>query len=149
MSIVFTNIAEFERDLIRFIKKTNTAPKLAAKRIAFEVFRGVTEKTPVDTGWAKANWKFTVGKVDTSVLDKAAFKGTRGARSKAQAANADQRGGVQKVVNPYPRYIVSNSTPYIGELEAGRTKQVGKGYMITRTLGTVRQNLNRWLKELS
>lgn len=148
MSIVLTNTIAFERDLKKFAEKAKILPGLVAKRLAFEVFAGVTSKTPVDTGYARANWKFREGNIDKSVLDKTQF-GAGGGASAAKGYNDAETGKIRSTkAGKTPVYYITNGLPYIHALENGHSKQSGKGYMVARTVNDVKQNISRLLKEL-
>lgn len=83
--------------------------------------------TPVDTGWARANWVPQIGAPKTT---------TEGTREAAEAGNvsiAGQQAGVAKVVTGYRRdqgpIYISNNVPYILRLNEGYSKQAPKGFI--------------------
>lgn len=138
MSVRFTNLRAFERDLKRFSKATRIAPETVAKRLQFEVFDGVVKRTPVDTGWARSNWQMARGaRPEDNPVPKPAADTVLAA---PLAKNP--------VMGPRPVYWVVNNVPYIVPLENGHSKQMGKGYMVRRTLTAVQANVRRLLKEL-
>lgn len=143
MKIEFTNIKSFERSLNEFVKKTKAAPGLVATRVAHQAFGtnefdGVVNRTPVDTGWARGSWNIAEGAPDLSIPPKPA-KGTILAAPRASPP-----------LNPpeFPVWWVTNNLKYIGELEAGRSKQMDKGFMVQRTLVALEAEINQTLRNL-
>jgi len=98
--------------------------------------------TPVDTGWARANWIPQIGSARTT---------TAGSRSQAEKGllPGDQQTGVAQVVTGYKlsrgAVHISNNVPYILRLDQGSSKQAPKGFVrrairkaVTRDLRGVR-----------
>lgn len=140
MKIRITNQKEFSRKLREFQRKTELAPGLVAKQIAFEAFEGVVRRTPVDTGWCRANWNIAEGTPDTSVSPpEAPPEGSK--LPPPQAGNIDS-------TKDYPVYYVTNNLPYAPELEAGRSEQMMKGYMIQRTLAAIAARIRFLLRSI-
>lgn len=82
--------------------------------------------TPVDTGWARANWIPTIG---------TAREGVAGSRAQAEAGllPSDQQTGIASVAATYklargPIHI-TNNVPYIGRLDAGSSRQAPRGFV--------------------
>lgn len=102
-------------------------------KIALDIVANLTRApsqggTPVDTGWARANWVPRIG---------APFTGTTGTREAAEAGNvssADQQAGVAELVaQTYRlekgRVYVSNNVPYILRLNEGSSQQAPAGFV--------------------
>jgi len=98
--------------------------------------------TPVDTGWARANWIPQIGSPRTDVA---------GTRQQAEAGllPSDQASGVAAVATGYRlgrgAVHISNNVPYILRLDQGHSKQAPKGFVrrairkaVTRDLRGVR-----------
>ena len=45
----------FAGDLKKFAQSTNLEIETVVRKVAFDIYKGITQKTPVDTGRAKAN----------------------------------------------------------------------------------------------
>lgn len=82
--------------------------------------------TPVDTGWARANWVPNIG---------SPAKGTAGSREQAEAGilTGASAAGVATVVTSYrlsrgPVHI-TNNVPYILTLNEGSSKQAPRGFV--------------------
>lgn len=92
------------------------------KRIALDITDGLIEATPVDTGWAMANWIPSIG---------TPFEGPVGAREAfdtgeqevGQAAVAAQ---YQLVDGPV---FITNYVPYIEALNAGSSPRAPAGFV--------------------
>lgn len=91
------------------------------RAVALSVYRGVTLKTPVDTGRARANWNLSVSKPDLSVNKNA---------TSIKSAHLNKGDGKQDI-------WITNNLPYIKVLENGSSKQAPKG-MVAVTMNEVR-----------
>lgn len=86
----------------------------AVARIAVNVTHELVAITPVDTGWARANWIPAVGQP------------ARGTGTSRQAA------GLAEVVAfrlEHGKAFVSNNVPYIRRLNAGHSKQAPAAFV--------------------
>lgn len=139
MSIRLTNVAQFEAELKEFQRRTKIAPKTIAGRLALSTFRGVVQRTPVDTGWARANWELRQGSaLPTEPSVPKPSRDNKLAAPRAKLPPAPE----------FPVYWVLNNVPYIVPLENGHSQQMGKGYMVRRTLVAVREEIRTLLREL-
>ncbi len=132
MTVRFTGVERFDADMKKFAKKVNISFDQLVRNLAFRAFDGVTLRTPVDTGWARANWKIRRGQPDTSLEPKEGFEGGGAGEPKAIAANAKNKNLAPKSGSDDPVWV-TNSVPYIGALEDGHSKQMDKGFMVKRT----------------
>ena len=60
------SVRQFNLDLAKFSKKTQLNLDIVARKVGFEIWNGVTKKTPVDTGRARASWNLTEEVVNLS-----------------------------------------------------------------------------------
>lgn len=125
MSSGFTNGHEFNAQLTKFARKVQVAPAKVVKKVAFQLFRRIIEKTPVDTGRARASWNIAIGSINSSVAPEGSNQKSPGAlASKANTVlagyGADGR---------LPVVWISNNLPYIGELENGHSGQAPAGML--------------------
>lgn len=90
-------------------------------RLALDATSNLIKTTPVDTGWAKANWVPRKGSPATGTV------GTREGvtTSGQQAGVADISAGV----HIGDTVFISNNVPYIGELNAGHSPQAPAGFV--------------------
>lgn len=103
--------------------------------------------TPVDTGWARANWVPSIG---------APFKGTAGSRRAAEegALSSASQAGVATVATSYRlsrgAVYITNNVPYIVKLDQGSSAQAPRGFVrqgivkavnvdLPRALGAIRE----------
>lgn len=61
MSTNDENLALFEADLAKFAEVMDLAPALVTKRIVADLHGRITNRTPVDTGRARASWDVKQG----------------------------------------------------------------------------------------
>jgi len=87
--------------------------------------------TPVDTGWARANWVPNVGSPITSTVGSRPTSSARGRDSGGRftgGAKADTAGIVNYRFGSGPIYI-TNNVPYIEALNAGWSAQAPAGFI--------------------
>jgi len=125
------SVQSFNGDLKLFSKKTGVSAEVAVRKIALEIFDGVTAKTPVDTGRAKGNWNLSIGGMDSSI-DDSATSTEQGIPAKAPRVSFT--GGIK------PIYI-TNSLPYIYALEHGHSKTKAPKGMLSVTLNEIKASL--------
>ena len=136
----FTNLDQFEKTLDRIAKEVHSSADVILRKIGFQVFAGVTKRTPVDTGYARANWLISTNTVDTTVLSKGDFPAGSKNLAAAKSINKEMRASVRPDKGRTSLFI-TNSVPYAIYLEQGWSKQMDKGYMVQRTLADVTANL--------
>jgi len=138
------------QNAIKWCSKMKNAPRDAVNIFAFEVFKRVVMRTPVDTGQARQNWLVTVNQETNSVVrsgEKVTKKTYKRGKNKGQtienrsqiwttsAADADLssekglsvlRDGSNSILNTKgdDKIIIQNNLPYIGVLEFGRVNGV-------------------------
>ncbi len=92
------------------------------KIIALDINEGLIDITPVDTGWAKANWIPSIG---------TPFQGPVGTRDSYDTA--EQELGMASVASQYQLgdgpVFISNNVPYIESLNAGQSPQAPAGFI--------------------
>jgi len=109
------------------------------KRLALNINAELIKATPVDTGWARANWVPNIG---------SPFEGTAGTRADAEAGSVDtaaQQAGLAKVATSYktgPTIHQTNNVPYIELLNGGSSKQAPSGFVQSSILKAVRQTVS-------
>ncbi len=108
------------------------------KRIALNATANLIETTPVDTGWARANWVLEIG---------APFRGTAGTREQAESGRIDasaQQSGIAAVATGYklgPEIFLSNNVPYITRLNEGSSAQAPAAFVQAAILRAVEQTV--------
>ena len=142
MSLRFTNLERFERSLHEISKKLEIDLDTVVRKVSFDIFRGVTERTPVDTGWARASWNISFKNIDLSIPAKP------NSESAAIGINDQQSAKLNLTLPNFPVVWITNSLPYIGALEAGHSKHSDKGFMVQRTIADVRRSIEEALNEV-
>lgn len=101
--------------LDRLAAKAGTSLETVARKVAFDAFRAVVLRSPVDTGRFRANWN-----VSFDAPNYATTFSTNQARGQAEAAKALRWpvGGVA---------YIANGLPYGPELEFGSSRQAPSG----------------------
>ncbi len=90
------------------------------KRLAFEVHGELIRNTPVDTGWARANWLVSLGRP---------INETAGSRDSVSTV-AQGAGQARLLVYRLGQDIwISNNVPYIQALNEGHSKQAPEGWV--------------------
>lgn len=101
-------------------------------QIAYEVVAVLVETTPVDTGWARANWVPRVGSPQLNPVG-----------SRTAVSQSDQAQGLASLAAftlDRGSIFVTNNVPYIRRLNAGWSKQAPAGFIqssIFRALSAV------------
>lgn len=106
-------------ELNAFVEKTMAA--LALQIIANLVAPPTRGGTPIDTGWARANWAANIGEALTGVVGERPKNGKAAGPSKNPSL-------LQYKLGQGPIYI-TNNVPYIQQLNAGWSKQAPAGFI--------------------
>lgn len=115
------------RDLRQFTERT-------VKRLALNINAELVKRTPIDTGWARANWVPNIGAPVTR---------TAGTREQAEAGRLDlgpRESGLAAIATTYtlgPEIHQTNNVPYIQLLNAGSSKQAPAGFVQAAILRAV------------
>lgn len=117
------SVASFNVDLTKFAKSMNIELETVVRKLAFEVYKGVTQKTPVDTGRAKANWMLGYGSINSRITNNTTFSLVQPPKGSGKR----------------PIYI-TNNLPYISKLENGSSKQAPNG-MVNLTMNEVQRSV--------
>lgn len=133
----------FSKDLKKYADKTNLSMEEAVISVCSQVSKSVIEKTPVDTGRAKANWIATIGTMNTKTVN-TVDKSGKNSIAKANAIAKKAAGNI---------FYLTNNLPYIRKLEYGSyskgPKTNNKGFSLQAPNGMVRitiQSLKAQLK---
>ena len=117
-----TQIRAIVRDLGRFTERL-------VVKITLDVTANLVEATPVDTGWAQANWVPSVGKRSRRPAE--SFSG-RTPSAAVQAAAAKQSVGRAQAIGyklERRRVFVSNNVDYILRLNDGYSRKAPAGFV--------------------
>lgn len=117
--LILRELADFSADLM--------------KRLTVETTANLIEATPVDTGWARANWVPQIGEPRTEVVG-----------SPESISAGSQERGLAEVVTQYNinrgSIYISNNVPYIVNLNDGSSLQAPRAFVqssISRAIARV------------
>ena len=97
--------------------------KLVLDSVANLVRSGPDGGTPVDTGWARANW---IAQIGSPVTEAAGSPENVGEASSAQSAGLGSVLAYKLARGPV---FISNNVPYIIRLNEGHSKQAASGFV--------------------
>jgi hypothetical protein len=139
---LFTNLNQFQKDIKKISEKTKTDQEKLVKKYAFEVFTEFVNRTPIDTGRAKANWFITLNTGTDEVYTGSGELGEQEATlvSLRRLKVADTRFIPDK-------YVISNNLDYIVPLDEGWSKQAPIG-IVDLGIQTVNIKFRRFANEL-
>lgn len=137
-------MASFTQNITTFFQKTGIKLDLIVKKLAFDGFKGVLFRSPVDTGRFRGSWRIGIGRINLSVLkDLTGPKASNfigpvpaGAASppaphspptSAELAFASSKLSSVKFGT---KVVISNNLPYAIPLENGHSKQAPAGVLI-------------------
>jgi len=126
----------FKSDMDKIQKDIQARADKALRASIFTMTSEVISGTPVDTGRAKGNWQASIGKAETSELNKTDISGG------ATIAKAGE--AVSLALGE--QYYLTNNLPYIGVLEfvPGFTKKQEAGWVrsaVQRFVPNLEKNL--------
>lgn len=131
---------KFEQALKRFAKKVELDGATVTKRVAFDLFTRVIQKTPVDTGRARASWTIAIGAPDLRIVPEGQYDASLAtAIAKANAVLGSYGTTGRPILLPV---YIANNLPYIQELEKGSSQQAPQG-MLAVSLMEVTNSLNK------
>lgn len=110
-----TNVRKFNADLQAFAASINVQFETVVRKLIIDLFRRVVEKTPVDTGRARASWTLNIGRPSYQA-QRANYK------SNGPAATQEAMGQLDKVKNvkPFEEIVwIANGLHYLPYLENG------------------------------
>ena len=105
------------------------------RALTINVGAELVPRTPIDTGWARANWVSSIGRPVIEEVDRT------GSPEQVQAANAKQaasRAGLATYRLDLGNTYVSNNVPYIQRLEDGHSQQAPTGFVRASLAAAIR-----------
>lgn len=113
-------ISNFNVDLNNFSKKLNINLSQVIRKVSLDIWNGVTRRTPVDTGRARASWNLSEEFVNLSTAPET-------------TSNPNAVGKRGLITGKGKTVWVTNNVDYIEFLENGSSKQAPTG-MVNITL---------------
>lgn len=100
-------MSTFALDLARFAEKAEGNAEKIVRKVGIDMFSRTVERTPVDTGRARANWNVSIGSASFRVSEET-DKGGESTKARIRNALHDWKQG---------DIYLMNSLPYIRRLE--------------------------------
>jgi hypothetical protein len=124
---------EFRRFRDGLRRHTEKMPKekmvLFHKKLVFDIFGRIIDKTPVDTGRARNNWQMVIGENPGDVVEDTSDKTGNAAKEKGYSNCAGLAFG--------DNVTIYNNLPYIVPLEEGHSSQTDPHVMVRGSLHEV------------
>lgn len=149
------DLENFKLDLRNFHQKVVPANhtqlcKRIAVRLHQSIVAGCPENplgTPVDTGWARANWGMHIGRagVPTTPMgkyDESRSKWESGVSSPISSTSYFNIPEILSAIGAYPFIWIYNNVPYILTLEDGHSSTQAPTGMVANALNTVQTFIN-------
>lgn len=110
-----------DQDIRATVRAVEKDAERVIKRVGFACQNELKRATPVDTGWARANWQVSIGHPITQ---------TTGSRE-AVNVSAQAAGEARLLVYDLSQgdIWITNNVPYIQELNQGHSKQAPAGFV--------------------
>lgn len=119
------------------VNSLNKFTEKLIQRLTLNVTANLIEDTPVDTGWARANWVPAIGSPRTKTA------GTREAAENGNLSTGPQTTGQVEILRYKlgPTVHITNNVPYINKLNAGHSRQAPSAFVQNAVLRGVRQTV--------
>jgi hypothetical protein len=112
-----------DRQANRIFKSIVSVTSKEARGMALDIHKGLVEQTPVDTGWARANW---IPSVSRPVNKPAGSPENVDVATSAAESGAVEVAGWTLDKGPI---FISNNVPYISPLNNGSSSQAPAGFV--------------------
>lgn len=144
-------MSTFTIDVGKFAQKTGLTLDVIVRKICLDLWRKVVKRTPVDTGYARANWMVSIDQVPEGLVIQQAptkIKGQKktGGRVETIPAPATPPAFISLKAGTVV-YIVNN-VPYILALEDGHSHTQAPNGMAKVSMLEIKNEVNRILKVL-
>ena len=130
---------QFDADLQEFARRLDADIGLVTRRVALQIFTGIVEKTPVDTGRARSNWAINVGgpapPPSNAVSEEEARSLRRTGQRRSPSAVTSQAVTEAEAsaagIDGTAVVHITNNLPYISALNEGHSRQAPAGFVET------------------
>ena len=145
----------FSDDLRKFCEKTKIKADTFVRKVTFDVLAEIIRRTPVDYGWARANWQIGIGERPDGTIgsredfeSKGKAKQGSGSYRAARAIQGQQVTATMSFVKAGGVNYIVNNVPYIMRLEEGWSKQAPAG-MARVTVTEFQEIVNKALRSIA
>jgi len=132
------NAADFAKSLDKLSDYVTGSVEQVIRKACIDLYRMIVERTPVDTGRAKANWQISTTDSDSALDEKNGFSFNE-IKSIVEAEISDFKFELYD-----DQVIIYNNLEYIGGLENGTSAQAPYG-MVSVSLVEFTDHFNRAL----
>ena len=130
---------QFDADLQEFARRLDADIGLVTRRVALQVFTGIVEKTPVDTGRARSNWAINVGApaptpstaISEEEADSLRRTGERQSSNSVTSRTIKEAEAEAAGIDGTVVVHITNNLPYISRLNEGHSRQAPAGFVET------------------
>lgn len=98
----------------------------AVVRVAFAIHEKLAEGTPVDTGWARANWQFSLSPI--AKFDAENVQSIEAARSRQMAVESANAAEAATYAGGRAMYV-GTPVAYVAKLDEGTSPQASAGWI--------------------
>ena len=116
------------RDINAILRGLERVTGRVIQKITLDLQANLIESTPVDTGWARANWVAGIGK-PLLPLQPEGGRRTSGEVHSAAARQSNATVGVLRYTLRHGRVFMSNNVSYIEALNSGHSAQAPAGFV--------------------
>lgn len=110
------------------------------RKVVLDVNFELLRTTPVDTGWARANWAIDIGR-EPKASSPPVNSGAGLGRARAKQAAGQAKMASYSVTQG--KVFITNNVPYIGRLNKGWSKQAPAGFIEAAVMRAVIKNGGR------
>lgn len=135
-------MADETRRLLNRIDRTVTRVIVT---LATEATANLIEATPVDTGWARANWIPSIGTPPSESSDMPTTEDAR--RASTPGRQGQQQSGTASLLGyriGLGDLFIVNQVPYIGRLNDGHSRQAPAGFVQTAIMQAITTTAQRF-----
>lgn len=115
---MFANTSKFFKELDAYEDGLQRGGERAVRKVVKKLYNNVTTRTPVDTGYARRNWRFTIHKPSNKPLPRPVGK-----------RYDPPRPLLLTKIKFGSTITIYNNTPYIEHLENGWSNQAPSGML--------------------
>ena len=120
--------ASESRDIEAIARGLNRFTGRLIQKITLDLQANLIETTPVDTGWARANWVPAINRPFFPIQPEGG-KRTSGEVQAAASRQSNATAGVLRYTVRQGRVFVSNNVPYVEALNSGHSAQAPAGFV--------------------
>ena len=132
-NVVTNDVGRFNKALAEIVRlKTEEEALLIVKKVVIDAYASIVDRTPVDTGRARASWQFGINTEPQGKVPEGDY------RSQISGIVAETVSEIEAA--PAAVWFIANNLGYIEALEAGWSKQAPAG-MVSLTLREITRQL--------